>query len=179
LSDCGAGEFSYQNVNTALAGAALERVYRRPLQELLSDKIWKPAGAIDATWRRYGEGLPVTPYCCLYARPIDWLRVAQYLMTNGSPTAPFLPPRLWKTLLGIDLSHDALHQGVYGSFAYHNILDRPGQALQGPFAYFFGSKGQTVYLMPKQDLVVVRFGNKIQLLHSTLYSVGDSIEMEH
>jgi CubicO group peptidase (beta-lactamase class C family) len=178
LSDCGAGEFSYQNVNTALAGAVLERVYQRPLQELLSDKIWKPAGAIDATWRRYGEGLPVTPYCCLYARPIDWLCVAQYLMTNGRPTAPFLPPRLWEAFLGKDLSHTQLHNGVYADFAYHNILDRPGETLQGPFAYFFGSKGQTVYLMPEQDLVVVRFGGKIQLLHSTLYGVGRSIGMD-
>ena len=55
------------------------------------------------------------------------------------------------------------------------MLDRPGEPLQGPFAYFFGSRGQTVYLMPERDLVVVRFGGKIQLLHSTLYGVGRSL----
>ncbi len=68
-------------------------------------------------------------------------------------------------------------EGVYANFAYHNILDRPGEPLQGPFAYFFGSRGQTIYLMPEHDLVVVRFGSKIQLLHSTLYGVGRSIGM--
>ena len=144
---------------------------------LLSEKIWKPAGAADATWRRYDKGLPVTPYCCLYARPLDWLRVAQFLLTNGRPEAPFLPPRLWRMFLGIDLPHGALHEGVYANFAYHNILDRQGEPLQGPFAYFFGSRGQTIYLMPEHDLVVARFGSKIQLLHSTLYGVGRSLGM--
>ena len=159
--DCAQGAFSYQNVNTALAGEILERAYHRPLQELLSEKIWRPAGAADATWRRYDAGLPVTPYCCLYARPVDWLQVAQSLMSNGIPEAHFLPPPLWRAFLGVDLAHGALHQGVYAHFAYHNILDRPGEPLQGSFAYFFGSRGQTVYLMPEKDLVVVRFGGKI------------------
>lgn len=178
LSDCDAGKFNYQNINTAIAGAVLERVYQKPLQDLLSEKIWKPAGALDASWRRYGEGLPVTPYCCLYARPIDWLRVGQYLMTNGGDDAPFLPPTLWEAFLGMNLSPAALHGGVYSNFAYHNILDRTGEPLQGPFAYFFGSRGQTVYMMPERNLVVVRFGGKIQLLHSTLYGVEHSINAD-
>ncbi len=176
--DCTQGTFSYQNVNTALVGEILERVYHRPLQEVLSEKIWRPAGAADAAWRRYDAKLPVTPYCCLYARPIDWLRVARYLVANGTSENPFVPPPLWNAFLGTHLSHTALHRGVYAHFAYHNILDRPGEALQGPFAYFFGSRGQTVYLMPEKDLVVVRFGNKIQLLHSTLYGIERSIGAE-
>lgn len=175
FSDCTAGEFSYQNVNTAIAGAILEHVYARPLQELLSEMIWRPAGAAEAVWRRYDAKLPVTPYCCIYARPIDWLRVAQFLMRNGTPEAPFLPHKLWRSLMGLDLPHAALHDGVYSTFTNHNILDRSGEALRGPFAFFFGSRGQTVYLMPARDLVVVRFGNKIQLLHSTLYGVGRSV----
>jgi CubicO group peptidase (beta-lactamase class C family) len=173
--DCAHGTFSYQNVNTALAGAVLEQAYQRPLQDLLSEKIWKPAGAAHAEWRRYDTVLPVSPYCCLYARPLDWLRVAQFLQTNGSPESPFLPQRLWREFLGTDLPTTALRQGFYVHHVYHNVLDRPGETLQGRFAYFFGSRGQTVYLMPEQDLVVIRFGGKIQLLHSTLYGVGQSI----
>jgi CubicO group peptidase (beta-lactamase class C family) len=177
-SDCTAGAFSYQNVNTAIAGAILEHVYARPLQDLLSEKIWRPAGAAEAAWRRYDARQPVTPYCCIYARPVDWLRVAQFLMRNGTAEAPFLPRKLWRSFMGSDLPHAALRDGVYSSFTNHNILDRPGEALQGPFAFFFGSRGQAVYLMPERDLVVVRFGNKIQLLHSTLYGVGQSVGIQ-
>ena len=42
------GSYSYQNVNTALMGEVLERVYGKPLQDLLSEKIWAPAGATPA-----------------------------------------------------------------------------------------------------------------------------------
>lgn len=172
---CGGGSYSYQNVNTAIIGEVLERAYGRPLQEILSEKVWKPAGAAAAEWRRYGADLPVTPYCCIYARPMDWLLVAQFLLDNGKPGAPFLPEPLWRDLVGLDVPAASLHVGHYRNFAYHNVLDRPGEQLQGPFAYFFGSRGQAVYLMPKERLAVVRFGNRTQLLHSTLYEIGRSI----
>ena len=172
---CDGGSYSYQNVNTALVGEVLERAYGKPLQEVLSEKIWMPAGAAPAEWRRYGHDLPVTPYCCIYARPLDWLLVAQYLLDNGKPGQPFLPEPLWRELLGLDLAGPTLHAGHYANFVYHNVLDRPGEQLQGPFAYFFGSRGQAVYLMPRERLAVVRFGDGVQLLHSTLYEVARSI----
>jgi CubicO group peptidase (beta-lactamase class C family) len=175
LTACEGGSYSYQNVNTAVVGEVLERTYGKPLQEILSEKIWKPSGAAPAEWRRYGEGLPVTPYCCIYARPMDWLRVAQFLIDNGTPDAPFLPEPMWRQLVGMDMPAAALRSGYYENFVYHNVLDRQGEPLQGPFAYFFGSRGQAVYLMPKERLAVVRFGNQTQLLHSTLYGVGRSI----
>ena len=58
---------------------------------------------------------------------------------------------------------------------YHNVLDRPGEALQGRFTYMFGSGGQIVYMMPQRKLVVVRFGRQMQLLHSTLYAAWRSL----
>lgn len=175
IKDCASGHYSYQNVNTALTGALLERIYGSPLADILSEKIWRPSGAADAHWRLYAEGLPVTPYCCLFARPMDWLLVARFLLENGTPAEPFLPPDLWQQLMGLDVPAAALHTGHYANFGYHNILDKPGEALAGPFTYFFGSRGQAVYMMPREKLAVVRFGNKIQLLHSTLYGAGRSL----
>ena len=175
--DCAGGAYSYQNVNTAIAGAILERLYGRSLAALLSEKIWTPAGAAPADWRRYAAGAPATPYCCLFARPMDWLKVAQFLLDNGTVDQPFLPDALWSAFMGLDLADATLHDGAYRDFTYHNILDRPGERLAGPFAYFFGSRGQIVYLMPKERLAVVRFGDGIQLLHTTLYSVGRSLDL--
>ena len=59
---------------------------------------------------------------------------------------------------------------------FQNILDRDGEKLQGPFAYMMGRGGQTVYMMPQHDLVVVRFGDGLPLLHSTLYAASDSLQ---
>lgn len=40
---------------------------------------------------------------------------------------------------------------------------------------FMGSRGQITYLMPGKDLVVVRFGDGFQKLHSTLHETWRSM----
>lgn len=167
--------FSYQNVNTALLGLVLTRAYRMPLEQALAAEIWAPAGAAPAAWRRYGEGLSVSPYCCLYARPIDWAKVGLFLMHNGTPGKPFLPEPLWRSFLGLDLKDSDVAGGRYGLHIRHDLLDRTGEKLQGRFSFFMGSRGQITYLMPEKDLVVVRFGDEFQKLHSTLYEAWRSI----
>ena len=162
--------FNYQNVNTAVLGAVLEQAYGQPLQTILAEKIWKPAGAAAAKWRKYNGGTGVSAYCCLYARARDWVNVARFIAANGRANTRFLPAAEWNTLLGRNLSHARLRQGVYGLHVRHDLLDRPGEPLQGGFTYFLGNGGQIVYLMPDKDLVVVRFGDAMQLLHSTLYA---------
>ncbi len=164
-----AGQYSYQNVNTALLGRLLEKVYGVPLADVLSEKVWMPSGASTAYWRKYAEGRSVSAYCCLFARIRDWGAVARYIMTNGTANNPLLPQDLWQKFMGQYFKDQELVSGQYANHARYNILDRKGEALQGPFTYFMGQGGQTVYMMPQHGLVVVRFGKKHQLLHSTLY----------
>ena len=172
------GRYKYQNVNTSILGRLLEQVYGKPLEVLLAEKIWMPARAKSSYWRRHDRRAPVTAYCCLYATPMDWVRVGVFLMTNGGKHGPFLPEKLWRRYLGQDLAYQDVRKGRYGLHLYQNVLDRSGEKLQGTFSYMFGSRGQVVYLMPKNDLVVVRFGEQIQLLHSTLYSAWNTVHTD-
>lgn len=164
------GRFHYQSANTALLGLLLERVYNRPLPALLSDMIWSPAGAGPAQWRENPTTGRASAYCCLYARPIDWMRVGRYLLDNGTDAAPLLPEPLWRAWIMPELAPDARRQGVYGWHLRHDVLDRPGAPVAGPFAYMMGHGGQVVYLLPEQDSVAVRFGDAPQRLHSTVYT---------
>ncbi|MEM7753887.1 MAG: serine hydrolase, partial [Pseudomonadota bacterium] len=157
------GAFAYQSVNTALIGAAIEIAYQRPLPELLSELIWEPAGAEDADWLQHTHSDGVTAYCCLFARPRDWLRVGRFLLNNGPPDAPFLPEALWQEFLVPDLAVEDRRAEAYGWHLRHDVLDRPDATVQGPFAYFLGHNGQVVYLLPETDTVVVRFGREMQL----------------
>lgn len=170
------GEFRYQSANTALLGMALERAYGRPLPELLSDLIWRPAGAAEAHWRAYPRDGRATAYCCLYARPLDWALVGLFLARNGTADDPFLPPALWREFIVPELGEDR-RSGVYGWHIRHDVLDRDGEALQGPFAFLMGYGGQIVYLLPDpaEPRVVVRFGAEPQLLHSTLYELDEML----
>lgn len=166
------GQFAYQSMNTALLGAVLEVAYDKPLPQILSDLIWKPAGAADADWQVHSRDDGVTAYCCLFARPTDWLRVGRYLLDNGTPQAPFLPVDMWQDFILPDLTISQRHESTYGWHLRHDVLDREGETLAGPFAYFMGRGGQMLYLLPESDMVVVRFGEHQQLLHSTLYELA-------
>lgn len=165
------GAFHYQSVNTALLGLAVARAYDRPLPELLETLIWQPAGAGPAMWRRAPAGHGVSAYCCLYARPVDWLRVGRFLLDNGQPGVPFLPQDLWRDFMAPQLAPDIRRAGLYGLHIRHDVLDRAGEAVAGPFAYFLGHDGQLVYILPEQDRVIIRFGDGPQRLHSTLYEL--------
>ncbi len=173
------GQYDYQNINTALLGRVLAKIYGQPLEKILNDKIWRPAQASQKSyWRRYDQAKPVTAYCCLYARARDWVKLGHYIMTNGKGSGrPFLPEKLWRLYMGLDIAVGGFGgKSKYGAHIYHNILDREGQPLQGKFSYMFGSRGQIVYMMPQKDLVVVRFGEQIQLLHSTLYAAWSMVK---
>ncbi len=167
-----ANDFRYQNVNTAILAALLEKLYSRPIADLLSEKIWRPAGAGAAQWRRSHDSGSVSAYCCIFATSYDWIRVARYLLRNGTASKPFLPEPLWRELMGLDLQSAALHSVVYGYHFRHDILDRPGEALQGRFTYMLGQGGQILYILPEHDLIVLRFGERTQLLHTTLYAAS-------
>jgi CubicO group peptidase (beta-lactamase class C family) len=160
------GQFSYQNVNTAILGSLLGHV-----DERLAQKIWLPSGAAPAHWRRYADGGDTSAYCCLYARARDFLLAGRFVMRNGM----HLPDAFYREFMGLDLTDNVLAKGHYGLHVRHDILDRAGEPLQGRFTYFMGTGGQTVYLMPDKDLVVVRFGERPQRLHSTLYEAWRQI----
>lgn len=197
-------EYHYQNVNTALLGLMLTRIYKKPLNVLLSQKIWKPAGASHAHWRTYTDEGSVTPYCCLFATVEDWAKVAYFLSKNGmtmeqahhlksdrsgndiqlagdeaesaQQLTPFLQSSLvLKYMVADRFEKKDLREGVYGLHVRHDILDREGEAIQGPFTYFVGHGGQLVYMLPEHDLVIVRFGRKHTLLHSTVYFLWRSL----
>ena len=167
--------WTYQNINTALLGAVLERVHGRPLEAILAEKIWKPAGAASAFWRRPVADTMVSAYCCLYATARDWVRVGIYMAGNGTPAEPFLPDADWRTLLGLDIDPALRAKGHYGFGMFQDVLDRPGEALTGGLTYFGGQSGQILSMMPERGLVIYRAGTRHQRLHSTHYAIWNRL----
>jgi CubicO group peptidase (beta-lactamase class C family) len=169
-------QFSYQNVNTAILGTLLESVYGQPLEKILSRQIWMPAGASTAYWRSTSPEGSVSAYCCIYATARDWIRIGIFLIHNGTEGRPFLRSGLWRAFMGQELSDETVRRGFYGYHIRHDVFDRNGEALQGRFSYMLGTGGQTTWLMPERDLVIVRFGERMQRLHSTGYAAWNTIQ---
>lgn len=162
--------FVYQNLNTAILGRVIEEVGGRPLEVLLDEEIATPAGAGGFRWRRHDDGR-VSAYCCLYATVAWWIAVGDHILDNGGDQ-PLLSDDWHAYFLGLDLGEDVRGDGEYRSQTRYDVFDRDGEDLDGPFLYFSGRGGQVLYLVPDEDLVVVRFGQLNQRLHTTMYQVA-------
>ncbi len=171
LIEADRGAFSYQQLNTTILGRILEELHGQPLDEILRDELAEPAGAGDFRWRLHPGDGRITAYCCLYATAEWWAAILVHLANNGGDHA-ILSPEWYGYFLGGDYRDDERHVGQYRSQVRYDILDRDDEQLQGPFLYFAGLDGQVAYLIPDEDLVVVRFGDDYQHLHSTLYLVS-------
>lgn len=161
--------FAYSNGSTQLAGQALEAALGERYAPWLSRTLWAPMGAGDAqVWLDRPGGNPHY-FCCLQARPRDWLRVGELLRLEGrvgdkqvvdadwvrtmvapSPLNPNFGMNIWR-----GSPHDP--QRGYGLGVAMKV------AAKEPFArddviYIDGAGGQRVYVVPSEALVIVRIG---------------------
>lgn len=158
-------EFAYINANSQILGLLLERATGQGFGQYLSTQLWQPIGAQDAQlWLDRPDG-NAKPFCCLFARSQDWLRVGQLLLNEGKANQKQVVPADWiKKML--------VSSGAEPAYGYHIWLkarttDGPGykQRASQPFLsedmfYLDGWGQQRVYVMPSQELVVVRVGEK-------------------
>lgn len=158
-------EFAYINANSQILGLLLERATGQGYGQYLSTKLWQPIGAQKAQlWLDRPDG-NAKPFCCLFARSQDWLRVGQLLLNDGKVNQKQVVPADWiKKML--------VSSGSEPAYGYHIWLkartqDGPGYKKRAtkPFLaedmfYLDGWGQQRVYVMPSQELVVVRVGEK-------------------
>lgn len=77
--------FSYQSGDTQLIAMAIERAMGQPLAALVQTKLWQPMGAeYAASWSQDSKANGVArAFCCLNARPVDYLRFGQLVVGDG------------------------------------------------------------------------------------------------
>lgn len=167
---CEAGrEFCYANSNTAMLGWAIEGASHRRYADWLSENIWKPIGAADGRlwidrpggWPRYS--------CCLHASAQDWLRIGLLILNKGKVDSQQVVSESWieRMLAPSPANPNYGFQIWRGS--PHNPARTYGKAVnvvvpaKAPFArddvyYLDGSAGQRVYIVPSEQMVIVRIG---------------------
>ena len=167
---CNAGkEFCYANANTAMLGWVLEGATGMRYANWLSQSLWQPIGASqgrlwldrEGGWPRYS--------CCLHANAQDWMRVGQLLLNKGRMADTQIVSSAWVE----DMLAPSPANPNYGYQVWrgspHNPARTYGKTVNAvvvakqPFArddvYFLdGSAGQRVYVIPSEDMVIVRIG---------------------
>lgn len=163
-------QFDYHNVNVGILGLVLERAVGRPYAQYLSDVLWQPIGADDATVTLDSEAhrTPRT-YCCLDATARSWLRLGLLHLNDGASNGLQVLPREWMA----EVVTPSRHNPGYGYLTWLGTRYQrerrynhksPVAAFQSePFAapdvrFFDGFGGQRVYVVPSHRLVIVRTG---------------------
>lgn len=119
----------------------LEAKTQQTYAQYLSRELWKPLSANDAQLRLRAIDHPDADACCFYARPADWLRVAQLLLDDGRYQGTQLLPRGWvQRMLGQQLQLDKTSGALLLQDMQHHYL----------------------WLIPKLNLAVLRMGRPHQ-----------------
>jgi CubicO group peptidase (beta-lactamase class C family) len=152
-------DFEYISPNSHVLSAVLRGVYRKPIADIISEKIWQPLGMeADATWLQHRDdekGIALG-YCCLNARLRDYARFGEFYLN---------------AVQGKGLGVDALPEGWVES------LPKPATPAHRPggdrysgrgYSYHFwlperdgvffaaGVYGQFIWIDPARNLVIVK-----------------------
>ena len=161
--------FEYNNNESNLLGMVLEKAVGMSYQEYLSKEIWPAFGLGKAEAYLDKENGSIMKSCCIFSRPIDWLKLGQIIldkgevnqkqviseeyitqMTNSSPTNQGYGYQLWFKPL-------ELRGGYVGEPAPKNPQIWWSSELYLDTVYKFSGYGHhKTWIIPNLDMVVVR-----------------------
>ncbi|MBL6811227.1 MAG: serine hydrolase [SAR86 cluster bacterium] len=140
--------YSYSNSDVMLAGEIMEITSGMKLDDYLDQKLGSIMNA-DYQWWEDAVGNSLG-YCCIDATPRDFGRFGLLFARNGEWNGQQLIPQSW-----IELSTSLALNGEYGYYWW------PINGHNGFVA--IGLHGQTIAVIPEDNLVIMRFGNYSRL----------------
>lgn len=148
--------WDYQSGNTILAGSALEPYLGETVEakvETLRNWLLEPLGMRRSVLEADEAGtLQWSSY--MYASARDWARLAQLYIDDGlAPDGTRLIPAGWDTIVSTPTPG-----AVEESYGLGFWLGHPSADVPQPAYYMSGFQGQFGYILPEQDLVVIRLG---------------------
>ena len=162
--------FSYYNINPQMLGIVLERVTGKRYAQYLSESLWSKLGTRDAYVSLDHEAGLARTFCCLQASAEDWVRlgllhlnrgkvgnvqvVAQDWVDQITTPSPLNPNYGFLTWLGT--TYEAKQR--YGKDARLQKVPHNEPFAAPGIIYFDGRGGQRVYVIPSEEMVIVRTG---------------------
>jgi CubicO group peptidase (beta-lactamase class C family) len=146
--------FHYNNYHPLLLGLALERSTGRHVATYLEEKIWMPLGMeAPGSWSLDSASSGFEKMeSGLNGRAIDFAKFGRLYLNQGDWNGVQLIPANWvEESTRCDTTTDPAEKYQY--FWWLNTKVLPEHQF-----YASGTHGQFIYLVPAQDLILVRFG---------------------
>lgn len=163
--------FESHYMATQLLQFVLEKAAGQKYADYLRERLWSRLGGGHARVRLDRPDGNAQVFCCLQARPRDWLRVGIMLSQNGVYNGQtILPlPTLIQLLTPASLNPNFAMQQIWLGSPYNKVRmydsrnPTRGPPVSEPYAaedafFLEGRGGQRVYVVPSRELVVVRQG---------------------
>ena len=143
--------YKYLSGNTQLLAMCIEKATDKKLADYVSKSFWKPMGAeSDALWQTDKKGL-VKAFCCIASNARDFARFGKLYLHNGKWNGQQL---LDSTFVAKSVRPRFKESSQYG---YGWWLS---EYKNKPLFYMRGHLGQYVIVIPEDQLIIVRLGNK-------------------
>jgi CubicO group peptidase (beta-lactamase class C family) len=157
-------EFDYISGSTQIMAEVLEAAYKRPLDELVREKIWGPLGCEhEAYWGKDRADGDFKAFCCLYATARDFGRIGQLWLDSGKWEGRRLVSEgYWRaSVTPARVMDNGSPNQRYGYFWWLAEVDGK------PIHYCRGFHGEYVVVIPHERLVMVRTGMKREEVNAT------------
>jgi len=147
-------KFEYLSGNTQLLGMLIEKATGKSLSNYLSESFWKPMGMNDsALWQLDSkESSMEKAYCCIASNARNFGKFGKLLLNRGNWNGEQLLDAAFVTQLSTPAFEDSPYYGYGFWLSEHRDKE---------IFYMRGILGQYVIIIPEDDLVIVRLGEKL------------------
>lgn len=163
--------FLYNNYNPLLLGMVLERSTGMTVSRYLETRLWQPMGAEAAgSWSLDSDASGFEKMeSGVNGRAVDFLRFGRLFLNQGRRGDQQIVPTDWvNDATSLNTSTDPA--SFYQYFWWVDELRRDGYLAEG-------NHGQFIYVVPNQDLVVLRMGTRYGYddWHGILREIADQL----
>jgi CubicO group peptidase (beta-lactamase class C family) len=150
------GSFVYNDYNPLLLGMILERTTGMTVSKYMETRLWQPMGAEGyGSWSLDSEGSGFEKmFAGLNGRAIDLVKLGWLFLKGGRIGDKQVVPQEWVAAVADADEAIFTDRGSYSNYYQHYWwLDTQNGAY-----YAEGDKCQFIYVYPRADLVLARFG---------------------
>ncbi len=159
-------KFEYFSGNTTLLGYIVTKATGEKLADYASEKLWQPMGAEEpAYWSLDKKGGMEKAYCCFNSNAHDFARLGKLYLDSGRWNGKQLVPQEYVIA--------SITPKLVNYYGYQWWITHCGKHY---VPYAAGLFGQYVYVIPDENMIVVRLG-RIQAGDDAKYYAGAAIYM--
>jgi CubicO group peptidase (beta-lactamase class C family) len=168
-------EFHYDNMNYYLLNLILSRVYKKEINEIIEDEIWRPMELDRA------QIINKTGYCCLFATARSWLAIGSLYLNRGRYEGEQIVPAQWlekmvtDTLSPPQFYVQATNRSTDNRYGYHIYS---GMTEYPDFFWLEGMGLQLIMINPETQTIIVRLGGIPSFFKSPLNYSRKSLSEE-